>query len=475
MFSNRTHPQNRRSAPSAPKVADRRTSNGTDSAYDRLFRGPEAAQRLRALQNGLDQALEAWWRHGQIPGRGLLRDGLLAMEAGHTFDEAAHTLLLRAALYYGKGMQTALLHQPDAERTASVMRDLLLNVSHPLSPAQIHQLTTPPNSDAQWKAPLLNLLREESFSALEPRVTLAKAALLYLETTPAKQVDPWTAPGSSVEKARTVEKKTRRPRRQLSRRQLRTLANVFALFAILMLTAAAVLFWQNVRQTNALIEDMRTIPAGSYVIGLATDRNVEREVTLQAFALDRTEVTNRAYRRCYDAAACDWPKRVTSINRPDYFLDPTLGDYPMVNVTWDEAATFCQWVGKRLPLAEEWEVAAGSALTLDTRFLFPWGDIFDPQLANGAASTAQDTLPPNSYSPAGDSPSGVADMAGNVAEWTASPAADPQPDAPTAYIVKGGSFLSEPEELLLSAQQAVEADTYAPWLGFRCALTLPEE
>jgi formylglycine-generating enzyme required for sulfatase activity len=350
---------------------------------------------------------------------------------------------------------------------------LLLNVARPLNPAQIRQILTSAESDQRWYASLIQLLREESVTALEPRATLAKAALRYFENTPTKQVDTWTAPGTT-QTPRLSQVQKARPRPKLSRRRLRTLANVFGLLAILLVAIAAVLFWQDVRQTHALVEDMQRISAGTYVIGDPTDREREREVTLNAFAIDYTEVTNRAYRRCYDAAACDWPSRVTSINRPDYFLDPTLGDYPMINVAWAEAATFCAWVGKRLPLAEEWEVAAGSALTLNERFLFPWGDVFDPQRVNSALSTAQDTLPTGTYSPFGDSPSGAADMAGNVAEWTAT-AADPEQDTPDAYVVKGGSFLSSAEELILSAQQTVDAESYAPWLGFRCAITLPQE
>ncbi|MEZ4832388.1 MAG: SUMF1/EgtB/PvdO family nonheme iron enzyme [Caldilineaceae bacterium] len=447
--------QNRQKTSSKPSPA-----NGAASAYDALFRGPGAEVRVRSLRQGMAQALEAWWRTGQMPVRGLLRDGLLALEAGHDLDDAGRTLLLRAALHYGRGMRTALRHQQDAERTASVMRDLLLNVTRPLNPAQIRQLVTADEADQRWYRSLLQLLREESVTALAPRNTLAQAALRYFETTPAKQVTKWTAPGN-MEVAKQPFKPVRRKRRRLPRRQLRTLANVFGLLAVLMIVIAAVLFWQDVRQTQALVDDMEQIPAGVYVIGDPVDRNLERQVELKAFAIDHTEVTNRAYRRCFDAAVCPWPSRVTSITRPDYFLDPTLGAYPMINVTWAEAQTFCTWVGKRLPLAEEWEVAAGSALTLDERFLFPWGNSFDPHLTNNVEASTQDTLPVSNYSPAGDSPSGAADMAGNVAEWTASPAGLQQ-ETPDAYIVKGGSFLSSREELVLSTQQAVEAVTYAP-------------
>lgn len=455
-----------------PMTENRQPQNGEHNAYERLFRGPQAEARVNALKQGLSKALEAWWHSGQMPSRGLLRDGLLALEAGHDLGDAERTLLLRAALYYGRGMNTALRYQSDAERTASVMRDLLLNVARPLNPAQIRQILSAAKSDQKWYKSLLQLLRDESVTSLEPRATLAKAASRYFENTPPQKVDHWTAPGSTQTPSLSQVTRARR-RPKISRRRLRTLANVFGLLAVLLVAISAVLFWLDARQTHALVEDMQRIPAGTYVIGDPTDREKEREVTLNAFAIDHNEVTNRAYRRCFDAAACDWPSRITSISRPDYFLDPTLGDYPMINVTWEEATTFCAWVGKRLPLAEEWEVGAGSALTLDERFLFPWGNIFDPQRVNSALSTAQDTLPTGTYSPLGDSPSGAVDMAGNVAEWTATPTNSEE--TPDAFVVKGGSFLSSAEELILSAQQTVDAETVAPWLGFRCAITLPQE
>ncbi len=473
MFTSKNRRNNPHSSPPSSVARHAQPQDTSQLAYDQLFRGPQAAARMQAVRNRLNSALEAWWQNGQMPSRGLLRDGLLGLEANHALDDPQRTLLLRASLYYGRGMRTALRHQTDPERTASVMRDLLLHIAHPLSPAQIRQLASEDEMDQGWFRALLRLLREEAATALEPRRTLAAAALAYLENTPANHIDGWTAPGSAQESLSEARPASRLKRRS-SRRQLRALANVLGMLAVLLLVVAAILFWQDIRQTNALIEDMRTIPDGSYVIGVPSSRDEERLMELNAFAIDRTEVTNRAYRRCYDAGACSWPARVTSISRPDYYLDPSRGDYPMINVTWEQADAFCAWVGKRLPLAQEWEVAAGSALTLQARFLFPWGNLYDPQLANSVLSPAQDTLPVGTFSPAGNSPSGAVDMAGNVAEWTSTPA-DAGQEGRAAYIIKGGSFLDDPEELLLSNEEQMDADAYAPWLGFRCALTLPDD
>jgi formylglycine-generating enzyme required for sulfatase activity len=445
-----------------------------DAAYSRIFQGDQASERAQGVRLALHRALEAWWRQGQIPALGLLRDGLLILEAGHDLDEPVRTLLLRTALFYGRGMLTALRHQPDDDRIAAVMVDMLLHVPRPLSPAQISHLRQQDENSNRWFPALIALLSEEEQHGLEPRRTLAAAARLYLNDAQATTAT-WTPPAHY---GSNTSSQLLRPTPRRSHQKSRSIATGLGIVALLMLITSVVLLWQDVQQTNALTGGMRTVPSGTYLISDPADWQQDRLVELGAFAMDRTEVTNAAYRNCYDAGACSLPTRVASVNRPDYFFDSAQGGFPMINVTWSQADTFCRWVGKRLPLTEEWEVAAGSALTLRQRYLFPWGDVFDVNLANGALSATQDTRPTGSYSPAGDSPAGLADMAGNVAEWTATPS-DPDIGPETgeerseAYIVKGGSFLSPPEEMLVSARAAVDSDEYYPWLGFRCAVTLP--
>ncbi|MBX2997496.1 MAG: SUMF1/EgtB/PvdO family nonheme iron enzyme [Caldilineaceae bacterium] len=429
-------------------------------------------QQGESIDRDLNRALDAWWQQGQLPTRGVLRDALLALQAGHRLDDPQRALLLRAALFYGRGMITALHYQSDPERTASIMRDMLLHIQRPLNPAQIAQLVREDPTSGQWLAPLLRFLHEESSGGLEPRRTLATAALLYLTQKPIAQKIAWTPPGDLVGSGQTAP--ARRPplQRQPRPRRLRALANVLALIAFFLLAAAIFLLWQEMRQDAILAGEMRTIPSGAYLISAAENGEMDRLVEVTAFSIDRTEVTNRAYRRCYEAGVCSWPAQATSINRPDYFSNPAMDHYPMININWFQAKTYCEWAGRRLPLVEEWEIAAGSALTLQHRYLFPWGDQFDPQRVNSGLLPGGDTQPVAAYSPSGDSPAGVADMAGNVAEWTATPA-DPDAETPAAYLVKGGSFLSQPGDLRVSARQIVNAEEYAPTLGFRCALTLP--
>jgi formylglycine-generating enzyme required for sulfatase activity len=100
------------------------------------------------------------------------------------------------------------------------------------------------------------------------------------------------------------------------------------------------------------------------------------------------------------------------------------------------------------------------------------------QLANSAEGEIGDTQQVGSYQAAGDSPFGASDMAGNVAEWTATnvgkdPAA--AAGAPDRFLVKGGSFLDKAESLAVAASTTLPATFAAPWLGFRCAVDVSDD
>ena len=250
----------------------------------------------------------------------------------------------------------------------------------------------------------------------------------------------------------------------------RSIARLFGLLSLALLVLSVAFFWLDRQQSFDPSGELVSIPFGVYRISDPTHADTDRLVELQSFSIDRTEVTNAAYRLCFEADACTWPTRTTSITRPDYFLNPALESFPMVNVTHAQAALFCRWAGKRLPLEEEWETAASSALSLQRAFRYPWGDNFESVRVNGADTAVGDTLPAGTYSPGGDSPSQAADMAGNVAEWTATPA-NPRQQPALAYVVKGGSFQDSSEKLATNVRVPMNDDDSFPWLGFRCAVT----
>ncbi len=236
----------------------------------------------------------------------------------------------------------------------------------------------------------------------------------------------------------------------------------------------------------ALIERMPRvlIPAGDFLMGTTQDKAAmpPHGVELRSFWIDRTEVTNAQYAQCVLQSVCQAPVRSNSYSRPTYFGNPQYADYPVIYVNWDDADTFCRWAGGRLPTEAEWERAARGT---DLR-LYPWGDQMpDPSLSNYDFSVG-DTSRVGAY-PFGASPSDVLDMAGNVAEWVAdwfdssyysqSPLSDPMgPLATGARVVRGGSWLDDPNMVRSDLRLGYPPDSAYIDLGFRCAestLALP--
>jgi formylglycine-generating enzyme required for sulfatase activity len=398
----------------------------------------------------LDVALESWRLAGTIPPQPLLRDGLLLLQAGHNLTDAQRALLLRAALAYGRGALTALRYQTDPERTAYLLRDALLNDEAPLPLSLLWQLKQNDPGAPRWMVFLAGALRTELQVSPEPRRTLARVALAQLASD---------EPLSSIPVSTTVQGVTVTP----------TPASWRAWLLLILLVAAA--GWMTWRAARTDTPDMAEIPGGIFTIGDAEDAAGMREVSLQPFWIDRAEVTNVMYRQCYYSGVCPWPATDVNATGPAYFVDPTYDRYPVVNVEWAAAEAYCRWRGGRLPSAEEWEVAAGTAFATDRHFRYPWGDHYDPRLANGAAGMAGETRPVGQYHPSGDSSSGAMDMAGNVAEWTLTPGTE----LADAYIVKGGSYLDNANALRVAAKVEMPQYTRATWLGFRCVRQTPSQ
>ena len=164
--------------------------------------------------------------------------------------------------------------------------------------------------------------------------------------------------------------------------------------------------------------EMVLIPAGEFLMGSddrLPDEGPQHRVTLDAYYIDRFEVTNLQYRRFNEA---------TRRRSPAHWRNRTFpqgkADHPVTNVSWYDADAYCRWAGKRLPTDAEWEKAARGT---DGR-TYPWGNTFDIARANtplrwSAIGTYGDTTPVGAFE-GGVSPYGIYDMSGNVWEWTAS-------------------------------------------------------
>ncbi len=239
------------------------------------------------------------------------------------------------------------------------------------------------------------------------------------------------------------------------------------------------------------------IPDGSFRMG-ALDTEEQRDekpdhtVTMKGFWLDKLEVTNAMYALCVQASACEPPQTFKSQTRESYFNNAEFNDYPVVYVTWLQADTYCKWAGRRLPTEAEWEYAARGS---DFR-TYPWGDERPDSSRGNFNYFVGDTTRVGNY-PAGASPFGVLDMAGNVAEWISdyydgnyyTKGANVNPTGPGARelyfnrVVRGGTFQDVFDDVRLANRASVRGSNpkaddvysedylgeFSPKIGFRCA------
>jgi len=291
---------------------------------------------------------------------------------------------------------------------------------------------------------------------------------------------------------------------------------------------------------------MVLIPAGEFVMG-TDDPQVQpnewpaRRVAVGAFWMDATPVTNAQFRRFVEATGyvttaekpVDWeelkkqvppgtpkpddeklkpgslvftpPRKSVDLRDlsnwwtwvngadwrhpqgPDSSIDGKA-DYPVVQVSWDDAVAYAKWAGKRLPTEAEWEYAARGGAKANTRFW--WGEQFKPDnkfMANTFTGhfpdkdTAEDgfagvspvkAFPANGF--------GLYDMAGNVWNWTADAYAE-RVGGPTdgfRRVIKGGSFLCQDtycESYRPTARRGTPFDTGSGHVGFRCVRDAPQK
>ncbi|NCO39364.1 MAG: hypothetical protein COY42_24775 [Armatimonadetes bacterium CG_4_10_14_0_8_um_filter_66_14] len=234
--------------------------------------------------------------------------------------------------------------------------------------------------------------------------------------------------------------------------------------------------------------DLVLIPAGEFTMGSegkaldedAAERPVHT-VSLPAVLIDKTEVTAAQYaqflnevKRTKDDAGNPFlglPQHLP-VELVGGQWRPTAGkeQFPMVDVTWYGASGYATWAGKRLPSEAEWEQAARGT---DGR-KYPWGADMDyAKLRFG-----QDSIGPVGGLPAGASPYGCLDMAGNAWEWTSSVfkpypyvATDGRedPNSTERRVARGGSWTGEPHIATTTYRFRPEPTFAHAYLGFRCA------
>jgi formylglycine-generating enzyme len=236
----------------------------------------------------------------------------------------------------------------------------------------------------------------------------------------------------------------------------------------------------QVSREEPISEEMISIPAGPFTRGTnegGLDERPQRTLRLDAFAIDRYEVTNHQYQQFVDvtghrksgppARYAKNMSKMLSINQP------------VVYVSWEDAEAYCHWKGRRLPTEAEWEKAMRGS---DGR-LWPWGNVEQPNGANWArvqdgheVSAVVGTVQTDK------SPYGVMDGAGNVMEWVAdwygeryyteAPEQNPpSPDHGVYRVLRGGGYATTGADIRITSRSKMVADFRDETIGFRCAVS----
>jgi formylglycine-generating enzyme required for sulfatase activity/uncharacterized caspase-like protein len=232
---------------------------------------------------------------------------------------------------------------------------------------------------------------------------------------------------------------------------------------------------------------MMFIPAGEFNMGSVTGPEDEKPihaVHLEAYWLDKTEVTNAMYAKCMDAGICTLPDSISSQMHSAYYGNAEFDDFPVVNVSWEDARVYCEWRGEgtRLPTEAEWEKAATWDPDQSGMRIFPWGESFSCSFANYWGrdnGCVGDTTKVGNY-PWGISFYGLLDMAGNVWEWVADwydayPGSKVSNDSygKDYRVLRGGSWREGIDNIRSANRNKAIPSLANNSIGFRCARSQP--
>jgi formylglycine-generating enzyme required for sulfatase activity len=232
-----------------------------------------------------------------------------------------------------------------------------------------------------------------------------------------------------------------------------------SLFVTVLLTIACgmlwILFLAATRRSPVLdAGEMVRVEGGEWIDLAAPDR----KIVVQPFLIDKYEVTNAQFARF----------------RPEHKFREQQEDFPVTNISWEEAAAYAKWAGKQLPTETEWQLAAGAA----NGYRYPWGNEKRPLNLKSAKECQKVGHYRENCSPAG-----CYDMEGNVWEWTAdhgseqnavAAADDSHVAASPQMILKGGWSQAKKSvaPAAISERITLHAKASLPYVGFRCVRRL---
>jgi formylglycine-generating enzyme required for sulfatase activity len=222
--------------------------------------------------------------------------------------------------------------------------------------------------------------------------------------------------------------------------------------------------------------EMVYVPVGDFTMGndqgyngkIFADQRPEHPVDLDAFWIDKFEITNAKYQDCVAARECKAPDLGEDASRFNQ------DEQPVVRVSWFDAAAYCNWVGARLPTEAEWEKAARGT----DKWLFPWGNEFDASKLNFKGQS--DAPKPVGSFRDSASPYGALDMSGNVWEWTSSMyknypykyqdgREDMSDEESATRVVRGGAWDEGDDQATTTWRSHFTQGSRFYNTGFRCA------
>jgi serine/threonine-protein kinase len=253
------------------------------------------------------------------------------------------------------------------------------------------------------------------------------------------------------------------------------------------------------------------VPAGTFEMGsnqqeLCISAGPAHEISLDAFWIDQTEVTNTMFANFLNEQGNQTENGISwlepgaghrgviygYLEESDGLFEPQSGyeHHPVIEVSWYGAAAYCDWVGGRLPTEAEWEFAARGPEGNH----YPWGNLFDGELVNYCDHDCPENWRDKTFTdgarrwtlvgsyPAGGSWCGALDMAGNVWEWVNdwwsedyyanSPSENPEgPDRGYLRIARGGSWFDEGWRMNSICRKGLQSSSARMhWVGFRCVV-----
>jgi len=200
------------------------------------------------------------------------------------------------------------------------------------------------------------------------------------------------------------------------------------------------------------------VPEGDFIMG-SDDfdwAKPVRKVYLDAYWIDKHEITNRQYERCVETGECTKPMTSQSSTRGSYYSNQQYDNYPVIAVNWNQAKAYCEWAGGDLPTEAQWEKAARGT----EGWKYPWGNEEPDNSYANYNDNIGDTTEVGLYGK-GASPYGAMDMAGNVNEWVNDWSVNykeydinnPQgSDSGSLKIVRGGSWSRDDGNHLVTVQ-----------------------